>query len=172
VTGHTTTLRDATRADFAVICDLNLAAVEHTSPMDEARLRALSDLSCYHKVACVGGEVVAFLLAMDNDAHYRNANFEWFAARYARFIYVDRVVVSSAHRGLSLASRLYEDLFRYAGSHDIPLVACEYNLVPPNEPSRLFHDKFGFSEQGSQWLDAGVKRVSLQVARSSAGERR
>jgi hypothetical protein len=43
-------------------------------------------------------------------------------------------------------------------------VTCEYNLFPPNEPSRLFHDRFGFREQGTQWVASGTKRVSLQAA--------
>jgi predicted GNAT superfamily acetyltransferase len=43
-------------------------------------------------------------------------------------------------------------------------VTCEYNIEPPNEASRRFHDKFGFREIGTQWLDDGTKRVSLQAA--------
>jgi predicted GNAT superfamily acetyltransferase len=46
----------------------------------------------------------------------------------------------------------------------ISIVACEYNLVPPNELSRLFHNKFGFKERGTRWAEDGAKRVSLQVA--------
>jgi uncharacterized protein len=157
-------LRAAHGTDFAAICALNEAAVEFTSPMDEARLSALDALSSYHKVVSIDGVVVAFLLAMASGAPYQNANFEWFAARYPRFLYIDRIVVSPAQRGLSLASLLYEDLFRYAREAGFPLVTCEYNIEPPNEPSRLFHDKFGFTEQGRQWLDGGAKRVSLQVA--------
>jgi predicted GNAT superfamily acetyltransferase len=101
---------------------------------------------------------------MCNGAAYRNDNFEWFAEKYPRFIYVDRIVVSSSARGLRLGSRLYEDLFGYARSRSIPRVTCEYNIVPPNEPSRQFHDKFGFREQGTQWVAQGTKRVSLQAA--------
>ncbi|MGO9948056.1 MAG: GNAT family N-acetyltransferase [Steroidobacteraceae bacterium] len=78
----------------------------------------------------------------------------------------DRIVVSSASRGQRLGSLLYEDMFRDARSKAIPLVTCEYNIVPPNEPSRLFHDKFGFKEQGTQWVANGTKRVSLQVAKT------
>jgi uncharacterized protein len=157
-------IRDAERSDFQTICALNLAEVQHTSPMDSARLATLADLSCYHKVACVNGSVSAFLLAMRNGAPYDNENFAWFARRYTRFIYVDRVVVSSAFRGLRMGSLLYEDLFRYARDTSIPVVTCEYNILPPNEPSRLFHDKFGFREQGTQWVASGTKQVSLQAA--------
>jgi uncharacterized protein len=156
-------IRPAVATDFETICALNLAEVQHTSAMDIRRLAELNAISCYHKVACLGGIVSAFLLAMCNGCPYENQNFEWFSKKYARFIYVDRVVVSAAGRGMGLGSLLYEDLFRHGRSNAIPLVTCEYNLVPPNEPSRLFHDKFGFKEQGTQWVANGTKRVSLQA---------
>jgi predicted GNAT superfamily acetyltransferase len=157
-------IRSAAPMDFETICALNLAEVQHTSAMDITRLAELNAISCYHKVACLGGIVSAFLLAMCNGSPYKNDNFEWFSKKYSRFLYVDRVVVSSASRGLRLGSLLYEDLFSHARSKAIPLVTCEYNLVPPNEPSRLFHDKFGFKEKGTQWVANGAKQVSLQVA--------
>jgi predicted GNAT superfamily acetyltransferase len=157
-------IRAALETDFETICALNLAEVQHTSAMDLARLAELSSLCCYHKVAGLGGIVSAFLLGVCSGSSYRNENFEWFSRNYARFIYVDRVIVSSAARGMNLGSLLYEDLFSYARSNSIPLVTCEYNLVPPNEPSRLFHNKFGFKEQGTQWVADGAKLVSLQVA--------
>jgi predicted GNAT superfamily acetyltransferase len=157
-------IRDAIPSDFEIICALNLAEVQHTSAMDMAQLAELSVLSCYHRVACHDGVVAAFLLAMCNGSPYKNENFAWFTRKYPRFVYVDRVVVSAAARGRRLGSLLYEDVFHYARSNGIPLVTCEYNIVPPNEPSRLFHDKFGFEEQGTQWVASGAKRVSLQVA--------
>ena len=157
-------IRAAAPGDFESICALNLAEVQHTSAMDVARLAELNAISCYHRVASLGGIVSAFLLAMCNGSAYKNENFEWFSKKYARFIYIDRIVVSSASRGQRLGSLLYEDMFRHARSKAIPLVTCEYNIVPPNEPSRLFHDKFGFTEQGTHWVANGTKRVSLQVA--------
>jgi predicted GNAT superfamily acetyltransferase len=157
-------IRPAAPIDFETICALNLAEVQHTSGMDVARLAELDAISCYHKVACLDGNVSAFLLAMCNGARYENDNFSWFSKMYQRFIYVDRVVVSSECRGQRLGSMLYEDVFRHARSNAIPLVTCEYNLIPSNEPSRLFHDKFGFKEKGTQWVANGTKQVSLQVA--------
>jgi predicted GNAT superfamily acetyltransferase len=157
-------IRPAVPTDFETICALNLAEVQHTSAVDITRLAELNAISCYHRVACLDGIVSAFLIAMCSGSPYKNDNFEWFAKKYARFIYVDRVVVSPGSRGLRLGSLLYADIFSYARSNAIPLVTCEYNLVPPNEASRLFHDKFGFKEQGTQWVANGTKRVSLQVA--------
>ena len=157
-------IRDAATPDYDTICALNLAEVQHTSAMDAARLAVLGALSCYFKVACADGRVSAFLLAMCSGVLYDNDNFSWFTQRYPRFIYIDRIVVSSNSRRLRLASLLYEDLFRHARENAIPRVTCEYNIDPPNEPSRLFHDRFGFREQGAQWVANGTKRVSLQAA--------
>jgi uncharacterized protein len=163
----TVVIRPAAPTDFETICALNLAEVQHTSAMDVTRLAELDAISCYHKVLCSDGVVSAFLLAMCDGAPYENDNFAWFSKTYARFIYVDRVVVSANSRGLRLGSILYEDVFRHARSNAIPLVTCEYNLIPSNEPSRLFHDKFGFKEKATQWVANGTKQVSLQVAETS-----
>jgi uncharacterized protein len=157
-------VRAALPADFPAICALNLAEVQHTSAMDVGRLTHLDALSWRHQVAYCDGIVSAFLLTVCSDASYKNENFEWFAKRYARFVYVDRIVVSAAARGRRLGSILYEDLFRQAKLGGFPIITCEYNLSPPNEASKLFHDKFGFEQQGSQWVAHGTKRVSLQAA--------
>jgi uncharacterized protein len=157
-------IRDATPDDFAIILAVNLVDVAHTSPMDLARLVALDGLSCYHRVACMDGPVAGFLLAIRSGAPYENDNFAWFTRKYQSFVYVDRVVVSPAARGQRLGSLLYEDLFCWARESGIPFVTCEYNIVPANEPSRLFHQKFGFKEQGTQWVANRTKRVSLQTA--------
>ena len=158
------TLRNAEASDFDAIVALNAAEVQHTSAMDLARLAELATLACYHKVACVDGRVAGFLLAMRHDAAYANDNFGWFAARLPAFVYVDRIVVSAEFAGHRLGSRLYTDLFEFARAQGLSKVTCEYNLVPANEPSRRFHDKFGFKELGTQWLANGSKQVSLQVA--------
>jgi len=159
-------IRDATREDYEVILALNSSEVGHTSPMDTARLAILDGLSCYHRVVCVDAQVSGFLLAMRSGTPYENDNFAWFTRNYDSFVYVDRVVISSAARGRRLGSLLYEDLFSWVRQAGIPLVTCEYNIVPANEPSRLFHEKFGFKEQGTQWLANRTKRVSLQTAKT------
>ena len=160
------TIRDATQDDYEVILALNHADVAHTGPLDLARLVTLDDLSCYHRVVCVDAQVSGFLLAMRSGTPYENDNFAWFTRKYGTFVYVDRVVISSAARGRRLGSLLYEDLFSWVRQAGIPLVTCEYNIVPANEPSRLFHEKFGFKEQGTQWVANRTKRVSLQTAKT------
>lgn len=157
-------IRNAEVADFGAIVVLNAAEVQHTSAMDAARLAELHAMAAYHRVAVVEGEVAAFLLALREDAPYRNDNHGWFKSRYPRFIYVDRIVVGPRGAGLGLGSLLYRDLFDQARTHGVPIVCCEYNIEPPNEPSRRFHERFGFHEVGSQWLDGGKKLVTLQIA--------
>ncbi len=163
-------IRDAQESDFEAIVELNDAEVQQTSAMDMERLRHLDGISCYHKVACIDGTACAFLLAMQHDSPYTSENFLWFVARYSSFVYVDRIVVSASFARHKLGTILYTDLFGYARSGDIPLITCEYNIVPANEASRRFHDKFGFEEVGTQWVANGTKRVSLQVAKASCEE--
>ena len=157
-------IRDAAEGDFPAIVELNAHEVQHTSPMDLERLRYLDSISACHKVATVDDAVAAFLLAMKDDCGYVNDNYEWFAARYPQFLYVDRIVVSSKFQGRRLGSMLYLDLFQQARANRIQVVTCEYNIVPPNEPSRIFHGKFGFREIGTQWIANGAKQVSMQAA--------
>ena len=160
----TVAIRDACTDDFPAIVALNAAEVMHTSPMDAVRLAGLHALASHHRVASVDGRVAAFVLAMRHDCAYRNDNFEWFSARFGAFVYVDRIVVGNAYRGLRLGTRLYADLFDEARRYGVGTIACEYNIVPPNEPSRRFHDAFGFREAGRQWLGNATKQVSMQVA--------
>ena len=157
-------LHDATPADFPHVLALNEAEVQATSPMDAARLQFLHERACLHRLVRVDGEPAAFLLAFRDGADYPNPNFEWFAARYPSFVYVDRIVVDAAHAGRGLGSRLYRDLFDHAKAQGAAVVACEFNVVPPNPASARFHARWGFAEVGRQWLDGGRKQVSLQVA--------
>ena len=156
-------IRNAAVADFDRIVELNAAVVLETSAMHLARLRHLHALAFQHRVALVDGQIVAFLLGMRDGAAYANDNFGWFAERYPQFVYVDRIVVDAAASGLGIGRRLYEDLFDRARMHGIRIVACEYNIEPPNLTSKAFHDRLGFGEVGTQHVGDGHKRVSLQV---------
>lgn len=158
-------LRDATEADFDRIVELNAAESEKTSPMDRARLAHLHALACYHRIAELEGRIVAFLLAMRDGAAYRNDNFEWHAARSPAFVYVDRIVVDAGASGRGIGGALYGDLFGFTRGLGVPVVACEFNLDPPNPASAAFHARHGFTEVGRRAYADGSKTVSMQVAR-------
>ena len=156
-------LRDVVASDFDAVVALNANEVQHTSAMDVARLRALHALAWRHVAAEVDGQVAAFQLVMRDGAAYGNANFEWFAARYQNFAYVDRIVVGTNWQRLKLGSRLYDQLIDTAREARIGHVTCEYNVVPLNAASERFHGRFGFREVGRQWLEDGRKQVSMQL---------
>jgi predicted GNAT superfamily acetyltransferase len=101
----------------------------------------------------------AFLLAFDQNADYDSPNFLWFRARYRRFVYVDRVVVSPEHRGRGYARQLYEDLFDQARRRGHDQIVCEVNTQPPNPASDAFHARLGFAEVGRAVLPGGAKTV-------------
>jgi uncharacterized protein len=106
-----------------------------------------------------------FLLVFDQDAAYENANFAWFKARYARFAYVDRVLIDSAASGKGYARSLYEDLFAAARSAGHTIVCAEINSDPPNPASDAFHAALGFETVGSAFLPDRGKTVRY-IARS------
>lgn len=157
-------LRAATPDDFENVLALNQESVEYLSPLDENGLAHLHEQAALHLVALEDGVVTAFLLVLGAGANYDSPNYQWFCQRYARFLYVDRVVVARSAAGRGAGAQLYRALFELAGQQSIPLITCEYNLEPPNAASAGFHSRFGFVEVGRQWVASGKKLVSLQVA--------
>lgn len=157
-------LRDARAEDFDEILQLNAESLHFLSPLDLQRLNWLHGMAAYRKVAESGGRVQAFLLAFREGAAYDSLNYRWFADRYAQFVYIDRVVVGGLAQGQGLGRRFYDDLFTFARASGVQKVTCEFDVDPPNEPSRRFHAAFGFQEVGTQRVGANLKRVSLQAA--------
>jgi uncharacterized protein len=155
-------IRDAAPADFPALLSLNEESVHFLSPLDAPRLALLHSHAAYHRVVDLDGMVAGFLLAFREQAPYDSPNFLWFAARYRSFLYIDRVVVSSARQGLGIGRRLYDDLFAFARATGAPCITCEFDVDPPNPQSQRFHERFGFSEVGSQQVGPSQKRVSLQ----------
>lgn len=154
----------AGRQHFREILALNAESVHYLSPLSAQQLEHLHAHAAYHKVIVDGQRVAAFLLAFAPAAPYDSVNYQWFAARYSNFLYVDRVVVSQAARGHGLASLLYRDLFRVALEGSVARVVCEFDIDPPNPASEAFHRRFGFTEVGAQRVAGGSKLVSLQSA--------
>ncbi len=101
----------------------------------------------------------ALLVGFDDEATYDNPNFRWLKARYERFYYIDRVVVSSAFRGRGIARLLYADLQRRAVLENRKRLVCEINSTPPNPASDDFHRKLGFAAVGTQELVGQGKSV-------------
>jgi predicted GNAT superfamily acetyltransferase len=157
-----------------LIENLTLDAVAPATPLGDALLalnnahaRELSWLTPERLQHLVGqafvvlriGRLDAALLAMDQDADYASPNFQWFRARYPRFVYVDRIVVASSARGRGYARLLYHDLFAHARRAGHDRVVCEVNSRPPNPESDAFHAALGFVEVGTADVYEGSRTV-------------
>ena len=129
----------------AALLALNQADAARLSDLDAQRLAELSSMAF---MAARIGEADALLIAMDQDAAYASPNFLWFRHRFARFVYVDRVVVAASCRGRGHARRLYGALFARAALAGHERVVCEVNAEPPNPESDAFHRQSGFAVIG------------------------
>ena len=96
----------------------------------------------------------AMLIALDQGAAYGSVNFQWFRARYRRFVYVDRVVVGAGLRGRGVATALYAGVFAAAAAAGHRMVGCEVNVAPVNAPSLRLHERLGFVRVGDGWPGA------------------
>ena len=162
VPGYGHEILPATAGRFAAILDLNEQFVDVLAPLSRERLELLDSPASFYRVAIDEDIVVEFVLAFGSDTQHDSVNFRWFAARYSRFLYVDRVVVSSLCQGGGVGRLLYQDVFAFARRQDYEQVTCEIDADPPNPRSERFHAAFGFREVGSQqvqYAGGGPKRV-------------
>ncbi len=162
-------IRESTESDFEALLRLNAESEHFLSPLPLPRLQFLHGQAWYRRLIGRDEVVLGFMLAFREGADYDSPNYRWFAARYAQFLYIDRIVIGSIARGQGLAARLYEDLFTRARGEGITRITCEFDVDPPNEPSRRFHERFGFREVGRQRVAGGKKSVSLQELLLRAG---
>lgn len=146
--------------DEAAVLALNN---EHAAELSWLDAPGLSHLFAQAFHARRIGALEAFLVTFDQDADYDSPNFLWFRQRYARFVYVDRVVVAGSARGRGHARRLYWNLFDHASLAGHSLVTCEVNTDPPNPASDAFHAALGFHEVGSAAIHGGKKAVRYFV---------
>jgi len=136
---------------------LNNANAKETSALSEGGLASLIGMAFYARGMDCGG--TALLIAFDQGTPYENENFAWFKALGRPFVYIDRVIVAEAARGLGIARLLYEDLFGAAMRAGHSRVVCEVNIEPPNPGSEAFHAAMGFSGVGEATIHNGAKRV-------------
>jgi uncharacterized protein len=156
-------IRNATPEDFPAILALNAESVHFLSPLDSIRLRNLHAQAAYHRVVEHDGKVAAFLLAFREGADYDSPNYRWFAHRYPKFLYIDRIVVAASARGLGLGAQLYDDILAFAAATNAGRLTAEFDIEPPNPVSAAFHLRYGFREVGTQWIGGDRKQVSLQA---------
>lgn len=135
---------------------LNNAHAEELSYQTETQFMGLLGSA---SIALAEPRGLALLIGFDDDCTYDNPNFLWFKARFSRFTYIDRVVVSTKARGQGLAKQLYSLLEQRTRHDGRERMVCEINSVPPNPQSDAFHQKLGFVTAGEQVLEDRGKTV-------------
>jgi hypothetical protein len=154
---------DVVPGDVLELVEINNLSVPHVNELSEADFRTILAQSCFAKKVVKGDELAGFLLALEPGQPYGSPNYQWFAQRYDRFAYVDRIVVSESSRGAGVGHRLYEALHDYCQQRHLPQITCEVNIKPENPGSAAFHQGWGFVSVGTQETEAGTKQVDLLV---------
>lgn len=139
---------------------LNNANAVALSLLSPERLSLILSQAFYAKRI---GDVDAFMLALDEWAHYDSPNYAWVRERFRRFVYMDRLCVAPLMRSTGLGRRLYADLFAAVAATGRDLVLCEVNSEPPNLISDALHATLGFTAIGSARLHDPAKRVRYYV---------
>jgi hypothetical protein len=135
-----------TETDLAGALALNNTAEPHVPATTEDGLRRLLGFARIALSARRDGELLGLLIGLAPGTGHDSPYYAWFCARYRDFLYVDRIVVAQAARGLGVGRALYaaaEALPPLA-----PRVCCEVNELPPNPASLAFHTAIGFRAVG------------------------
>jgi predicted GNAT superfamily acetyltransferase len=140
---------------------VNNASAKETSLLSSERFDQLIALA---RVALFIPPASAFLLAFEQADNYDGGNFLWFKSRFAKFLYIDRVVVAEEYRRHGLGRFLYADVFKRATELGHTRVVCEVNVQPPNPVSDKFHTDRGFREVGRATIADGAKTVRYLAA--------
>lgn len=159
------TIRPICENDYDFVLQTNLDNVEVLSPMNRERMLLLKPMCELFLVAEVDGAPAAFLMALREGVdQYDSENYCWFARRYEKFLYIDRIVIAEPYRHLGIGRQLYEAVFAHAKKLGAPYVTCEVDTIPYNAVSLNFHKVMGFHEVGTQHVRLNDVTVSLQEA--------
>jgi predicted GNAT superfamily acetyltransferase len=139
-------IRQILAKDIETILELNEISVKVLSPMDKSKLLRLIEMSALSIVVEEADQVAGFLLAFTDNVEYESINYKWFNKNYDSFLYIDRIVISEKFRGKGGASKLYKYALDWATDHSLATIFAEIDVMPANEPSLLFHQKWGFKE--------------------------
>ena len=155
-------IRDVTTGDLDEILSLNEEVVPAVNSIPIEKMHWFAEHAAYFRVATADDRLASFLIGLRPGIDYESPNYRWFCEHYDDFAYVDRVAVAGHARRHGLATTMYDD-FRRSLPESVALMTCEVNLKPPNESSMRFHERYGFTQIGSQAIDGGQKEVALMA---------
>ncbi len=151
--------------DIVPAMELNNANTPELNELEHAEVVRLAALAEAALVAEVVGDdglhrFAGFCWVLGPGQPYASLNYGWFSRQYSEFVYLDRIAVHSDFRRFGIGRGFYAALVEmFTDTH--PVLLCEVNVRPANEPSLKFHHSIGFREVGQQDTDGGKKTVSL-----------
>ena len=143
-------VRNIESADLTRVLAINNANTPGVSELTLSELETDIE-NCLHALAIDNehGEVCAFCITFAPDAPDAGVNHRWFADRFERFVYLDRIAIDPTYQNLGLGVLLYQSVEQQMiDSAQHSLLCCEVNLEPPNPGSLRFHHRIGFTEVG------------------------
>ena len=153
-------VRSMQPGDYRWALALNNSEVPHVSARNEHSFPRFVESAAWAPVAVRDNKPVGFAILFLAGSTYNSENYRWVAARYTRFLYLDRVIVEPAQRGQGIGRALYEAAIEF-GRRRAPILTCEVNEDPPNPDSMRFHEKLGFKPIGKQQTEGGKKSVVI-----------
>ena len=128
-----TLIRRMQPSEYAWALALNNSEVPHVSACAEYSFPRFVESAAWTPVAVRDHKPVGFAVLFLAGSTYASENYRWVAARYTRFLYLDRIVVDPAHRGQGIGTMLYEHAIEF-GRRRAPILTCEVNTKPSNPP--------------------------------------
>ncbi len=153
-------VEDAGPADIEALVALNNAAVPAVNALSAAEMAAVAEMGAL-RIVRMDGAVAGLVLTLPEGQPYDSMNYKWFSAAFDTFLYVDRIVVAPAARGLGVGRALYEDTFARAAALGRPRVCAEVNVEPPNPGSMAFHAATGFNVLLDRFNEQAGKTVRM-----------
>lgn len=158
--GSIVRVRDVVAGDHAAILALNNSAVPHVNALSMEEFAWLSSHANFFRLVEDDAGLLGFAIVLPSGLDYWSDNYKWFAARFDRFLYLDRVVVAERGRRQGVGRALYEALVAFGGGF-WPRITLEVNLRPPNPDSERFHEQLGFRTLGVREYSDGASAVLM-----------
>ena len=160
------TLRDAKHSDIDKIVQINKSAIPAVNYVSYNEFEWFLNRKLYFKIAENShGAISGFLLVLPSGLDYKSLNYKWFSGRYEKFAYIDRIVIMDEFKKNGIGKSLYLDLEKNISEYK--LIACEFNIVPPNPVSKKFHESLNYENVGHQLTENETKKVSLMIKKIS-----
>ena len=156
------TLRDAKHSDIDKIVKINKSAIPAVNYISYDDFEWFLHRKLYFKIAENSlGTISGFLLVLPSGLEYKSLNYKWFSSKYDNFAYIDRIVIMDEFKENGIGKSLYLDLEKNISEYE--LIACEFNIEPPNLISKKFHESLKYENVGYQLTENETKKVSLMI---------